>query len=115
MPGVLPLHKVEGASDDTVGLNGIEANLNVGSTCLAAWKKRTYTATILFLSGGYIYFKSKINIRPYTCKLFMTIWKKGKVILQAVCLKSFEVFYFPLLISFSASKLLPDGKNAAFL
>ena len=41
MPGVLPLHKVEGASDDTVGLNGIEANLNVGSTCLAAWKKRT--------------------------------------------------------------------------
>ena len=43
-PGVLPLHIIEGASDDTVGLNGIEANQTVGSTCLAAWKKRTYTS-----------------------------------------------------------------------
>ena len=49
---MLPLHKIEGASDDTVGLNGIEANLTVGSTCLAAWKKNTYTATIIFVSGG---------------------------------------------------------------
>ena len=28
------MHKIEGASDDTVGLNGIDANLTVGSTCL---------------------------------------------------------------------------------
>ena len=34
MPGVPPLQKTEGASYDTVGLNGIEANLIVGSTCL---------------------------------------------------------------------------------
>ena len=39
MPGVLPLHTIEEASDDTVGLNGIEANLTVGSTCLAVWKE----------------------------------------------------------------------------
>ena len=52
VPGVLPLHKIEGASDDTVGLNGIETNLTVGSTCLAAWKKKTYTATSLFVSGS---------------------------------------------------------------
>ena len=54
MPGVLPLHKIEGASDDTVGLNGVEASLTVGSTCLATWKKQSYTATILFVSGAYM-------------------------------------------------------------
>ena len=43
-PGVLPLHTIEGANYDRVGLNGIEANLTVGSTCLDAWKKRTYTS-----------------------------------------------------------------------
>ena len=47
MPGV---HKIERASDDTVGLNGVETHLTVGSTCLAAWKKRTYTTTSLFVS-----------------------------------------------------------------